>query len=131
MVGALPACSSKAASTPAAGPSCSAPPSWACRSSIADPAQAISPRSLVVGPAAIVIALVLGFEIYGVGGAFYGGALAILGVAYLDAAADFRADHPTPPAPCSPPSNSSADGEGNQEKGARPRSPARRRPTGR
>jgi len=56
----------------------------------------VAPRSLVVGPAAIVIALVLGFEIYGVGGAFYGGALAILGVAYLDAAADFRADHPLP-----------------------------------
>ncbi len=56
----------------------------------------IAPRSLVVGPAAIVIALVLGFEIYGVGGAFYGVALAILGVAYLDAAADYRADQPLP-----------------------------------
>jgi predicted PurR-regulated permease PerM len=58
--------------------------------------KVVAPRSVVVGPAAIVIALVLGFEIYGVGGAFYGGALAILGVAYLDAAADYRAEHPLP-----------------------------------
>jgi len=58
--------------------------------------RVIGPRSLIVGPAAIVIAMVLGFEIYGVGGAFYGVALVILGVAFLDAAADYRAAHPAP-----------------------------------
>ena len=55
--------------------------------------KVVAPRSLTVGPAAIVIALVVGFEVYGVGGAFYGAALATLGVALLDAAADQAADH--------------------------------------
>lgn len=50
----------------------------------------VAPRSLTVGPAAVVIALVFGFEIYGVGGAFYGAALVILGVSYLDAIADYK-----------------------------------------
>jgi predicted PurR-regulated permease PerM len=50
--------------------------------------RVVAPRSLVVGPAAIVIALVVGFEVYGVGGAFYGAALAVFGVALLDAAGD-------------------------------------------
>ena len=45
----------------------------------------VSRRSLVVGPAVIVIALVLGYDVYGVGGAYYGAAVAILGVAALDA----------------------------------------------
>jgi predicted PurR-regulated permease PerM len=48
-------------------------------------------RSLVVGPAVVVIALVLGFEIYGVGGAYYGAALATFGVAALDAVGRHRA----------------------------------------
>ncbi len=51
----------------------------------------VAPRSLTVGPAAIVIALVVGFEVYGVGGAFYGAALAIFGVALLDATSEARA----------------------------------------
>lgn len=46
----------------------------------------ISPRSLVVGPAAVVIALVIGFEVYGLGGALYGAALAVFLMAGLDAA---------------------------------------------
>ena len=50
--------------------------------------RVVAPRSLTVGPAAIVIALVVGFEVYGVGGAFYGAALAVFGVALLDAAGD-------------------------------------------
>jgi predicted PurR-regulated permease PerM len=51
----------------------------------------VAPRSLSVGPAAIVIAFVVGFEVYGVGGAFYGAALAVLGVALLDAAGEAEA----------------------------------------
>jgi predicted PurR-regulated permease PerM len=45
----------------------------------------VAARSLVVGPAVVVIALVVGFDVYGVGGAFYGMALAVFGVAALDA----------------------------------------------
>jgi len=45
----------------------------------------VAARSLVVGPAVVVIAFVLGFDVYGVGGAFYGMALAVFGVAALDA----------------------------------------------
>jgi predicted PurR-regulated permease PerM len=45
-----------------------------------------SRSSLVVGPAAIVIALIIGFEVYGFGGAFYSAALAVYAVAALDAA---------------------------------------------
>lgn len=47
--------------------------------------RVVAPRSLVVGPAVIVIALVLGYDVYGVGGAYYTAALAVFGVAVLDA----------------------------------------------
>ena len=47
--------------------------------------RVVATRSLSVGPAVIVIALVLGFDAYGVGGAYYGAALAVFGVAALDA----------------------------------------------
>jgi putative heme transporter len=50
--------------------------------------RVVVPRSLVVGPAPIVIAVILGFEVYGVGGAFYAATLAIFGMALLDAAGD-------------------------------------------
>ena len=64
----------------------------------------VTPWSLTVGPAAIVIAIVVGFEIYGIGGALYGTALAVFAVALLDAAA--RAAPPRPelgePAPATP-----------------------------
>lgn len=46
----------------------------------------VVPRSLVVGPAAIVIGVIVGFEVYGIGGAVYATILAIFGVALLDAA---------------------------------------------
>ena len=45
-------------------------------------------RSVIVGPAAIVITMIVGFEIYGIGGAFYGAALAVFAMAALDAAGD-------------------------------------------
>jgi predicted PurR-regulated permease PerM len=48
--------------------------------------RVVAARSLVVGPAVVVIALVVGFDAYGVGGAYYGAALAVFGVAALDAA---------------------------------------------
>lgn len=50
----------------------------------------VTPRSLVVGPAVIVIGLVLGFDVYGVGGAYYAAALAVFGVAAVDAVARDR-----------------------------------------
>jgi predicted PurR-regulated permease PerM len=46
----------------------------------------VVPRSLSVGPAVIVISVIVGFEIYGIGGAIYAAILAIFGTAILDAA---------------------------------------------
>ena len=46
----------------------------------------VVPRSLSVGPAVIVISVIVGFEIYGIGGAIYAAILAIFGIAILDAA---------------------------------------------
>lgn len=43
---------------------------------------------LYVGPAVIVIGALTGFELYGIGGAIYGAALTVLGVAVIDATAD-------------------------------------------
>jgi len=61
----------------------------------------VAPRSLVVGPAPVVIAAVLGFELYGIGGAFYGAVLAVFAVALLDAASLSR--RLAPPAPTDSP----------------------------
>ncbi|MBA2279815.1 MAG: AI-2E family transporter [Acidimicrobiia bacterium] len=44
----------------------------------------IAPRTLLVGPAVIVIALTFGFEVYGIGGAAYTAALAVFAVAAVD-----------------------------------------------
>jgi predicted PurR-regulated permease PerM len=68
--------------------------------------RVVVPRSLTVGPAPIVIAVILGFEVYGIGGAAYAAALAIFGVALLDAAGgqwtsrpdSVSAESPTSPA---------------------------------
>jgi predicted PurR-regulated permease PerM len=46
----------------------------------------VVPRSLSVGPAVIVISVIVGFEIYGIGGAIYAAILAVFGIAVLDAA---------------------------------------------
>lgn len=62
----------------------------------------VVPRSLAVGPAAIVIGVIVGFEIYGIGGALYGTILAIFGVALLDAAGEVLHGSPTPAAPAAP-----------------------------
>jgi predicted PurR-regulated permease PerM len=49
--------------------------------------RVVTPRTLTVGPAVLVIAVIVGFEIYGLGGAVYGAALGVFLVAALDAAA--------------------------------------------
>jgi predicted PurR-regulated permease PerM len=48
--------------------------------------RVVAPRTLRPGPAVIVIALVLGYEVYGAGGAFYGAALMVFLIAALEAA---------------------------------------------
>jgi len=45
----------------------------------------VVPRSLFVGPAVVVIAVIMGFEVYGIGGAVFAAILAIFGIAMLDA----------------------------------------------
>lgn len=52
----------------------------------------VARRSVVVGPAVVVIALVLGYDAYGIGGAYYAAALAVFGVALLDAAGKVQSD---------------------------------------
>ncbi|HMG43800.1 MAG TPA: AI-2E family transporter [Acidimicrobiales bacterium] len=46
----------------------------------------VIPRSLSVGPAVVVIAVIVGFEVYGIGGALFAAVLAIFAIAMLDAA---------------------------------------------
>lgn len=50
----------------------------------------VTPRTLRPGPAVIVIALVLGYEVYGAGGAFYGAALMVFVIAGLDAVGELQ-----------------------------------------
>jgi predicted PurR-regulated permease PerM len=67
--------------------------------------RVVAPRSLVVGPAPIVISVILGFEVYGIGGAVYAAAVAIFGVALLDAAGGQwtkRPDSVSPDSPAAP-----------------------------
>lgn len=55
--------------------------------------RVVVPRSLAVGPAVVVIAVIVGFEIYGIGGALFGSVLAIFAVAMLDAAGEVIEAH--------------------------------------
>ena len=48
----------------------------------------VKSSGLYVGPAIIVVAALIGFELYGIGGALYGTALTVLGVAVIDATED-------------------------------------------
>jgi predicted PurR-regulated permease PerM len=50
--------------------------------------RVVVPRSLSVGPAVVVIAVIVGFEVYGIGGAVFAAVLAIFGIAMLDAAGE-------------------------------------------
>lgn len=59
-------------------------------------ARVVNERSVRVGPAVVVLAALLGFAVYGPGGAFYGAALAVFGVAALDAAAAEAASESSP-----------------------------------
>jgi putative heme transporter len=78
--------------------------------------RVVVPRSLVVGPAPIVVAVILGFEVYGVGGAIYVAIMAIFGIALLDAAGDLAEGPPAgespptdPPGPAGTAADSSVD----------------------
>jgi predicted PurR-regulated permease PerM len=48
-------------------------------------------RSLYVGPLVLIAAIVIGYRVYGTGGAVFGSALAVLGVAVVHAAGEERA----------------------------------------
>lgn len=56
----------------------------------------VDPRTVRLGPAAPIVVGLLGFELYGAGGAIYGIALTVLGLAALDAIGRQRGDNPEP-----------------------------------
>lgn len=62
----------------------------------------VVPRSLIVGPAAVTVALVLGFGIYGLGGAYFAAALAVFVVAVIDASGEPGEPWPMPVTDTSP-----------------------------
>ena len=56
----------------------------------------VDPRTVRVGPTIPIIVALLGFELYGVGGAIYGIALAVIGLAALDSAGRIRGEQDEP-----------------------------------
>lgn len=64
--------------------------------------RSITRRTLYIGPATVVIAYLLGSDVYGVGGAIFATALAVFGVAVLDALAEEEGDRDLPPAEVDP-----------------------------
>ena len=56
--------------------------------------RAVDPQTVRVGPTVPIVGALLGFELYGVGGAMYGVALAVIGLATLDTAGSMRDDVP-------------------------------------
>jgi putative heme transporter len=52
----------------------------------------VDPRTVRLGPAAPIVVGLLGFELYGVGGAIYGIALTVIGFAALDAIGQLRGE---------------------------------------
>ena len=54
----------------------------------------VDPRTVRLGPTIPIVVAVLGFELYGIGGAIYGIALAVLALAALDAVGRIRGDDP-------------------------------------
>jgi predicted PurR-regulated permease PerM len=56
----------------------------------------VDPRTVRLGPAAPIIVGLLGFELYGAGGAIYGVALTVIALAMLDAIGRVRGDDLTP-----------------------------------
>jgi len=63
----------------------------------------VDPRTVRLGPAAPIIVGLLGFELYGAGGAIYGIALTVIGLAALDALGRVRGDGVAPTLPGGPP----------------------------
>jgi predicted PurR-regulated permease PerM len=52
--------------------------------------QVVERSRLYVGPLVLITSITLGYRVYGTGGALYGSALAVLGVAILNAAGEDR-----------------------------------------
>lgn len=64
--------------------------------------RSITRRTLYIGPATMVIAYLLGSDVYGVGGAIFATALAVFGVALLDASAEEEGNRDLPPGEADP-----------------------------
>ena len=62
----------------------------------------VDARTVRVGPTIPIVVALLGFELYGVGGALYGIALAVIGLAALDAVGRLRGDDPALDRPAEP-----------------------------
>ena len=60
-----------------------------------DRAPWVDPRTVRLGPAAPIIVGLLGFDLYGIGGAIYGIALTVIGFAALDAVGRIQGDDVT------------------------------------
>jgi len=57
----------------------------------------VDARTVRLGPAVAIVVGLVGFELYGIGGAVYGLALAVIGLAALDAAGRIRGETPAVP----------------------------------
>jgi len=62
----------------------------------------ITRRTLYIGPAAVVIFFLLGYDVYGAGGAVFGTAVGVFALALLDAFADDQGPRDLPPAEADP-----------------------------
>jgi predicted PurR-regulated permease PerM len=73
----------------------------------------VDERTMHVGPAVPVIVALLGYEIYGLGGAGYGVAIAVMLLAFADASAtDDDIEIPTPLSPAEPSLATESDSSG-------------------
>ena len=72
--------------------------------------QSVTRRTLYIGPAIIVIAWLLGYGIYGIGGAVVAAAVAVFAVALVEAAAEERGAVDLPPDDADPTTATSVDG---------------------
>jgi len=64
--------------------------------------RSITRRTLYIGPAAVVIFFLLGYDVYGVGGAVFGTAIGVFALALLDAFAEDAGPRDLPPAEADP-----------------------------
>ena len=64
--------------------------------------QSVTRRTLYVGPAIVVIAWLLGYGIYGIGGAVVGAAVSVFAIALVEAAAEERGKVDLPPEEADP-----------------------------